>query len=99
MSPAREAATGRIGLRALGGAFGTPRFGDHETVVAVAGCDLIRRSVLGGEHVPITTLRDAAAWIGVEIDASRVERFDVPVAGDLDEALAVDEEASRWLAS
>ena len=97
ISPAREQVTGRIGLRALGGQFGTPPFGDDEVVVAVGGADLVRRDVRGEDRRAITTLAEGAAWLGVEIDPTRADRFDVPPAGDVAAKLAVDERASSWL--
>ena len=47
VSPAREAATGKIGLRYTRGGFGTPFFGDDEQV-RVEGTELVR--VRGGEQ-------------------------------------------------
>lgn len=99
ISPAREAVTGRIGLRAVDGAFGTPLFGDAEIQLRVEGVDLVRSTSSGEARTLITTLEEAAAFVGVDIDATRSDRFDVPAAGALDEKLDVDAAASAWLQS
>jgi hypothetical protein len=99
VSPAREAATGRIGLRAAAApaVLATPPFGDDERQILVHAGALEVRNVDGTRHRPLGSLADAAAWLGVEIDPTRPDRFDVPPPGDVDAPLAVDPEAARWL--
>ena len=63
ISPAREKETGRIGLRATPGGFGTPFFGEGEDVrVRVDGGELVRESREGERREPIE---------GIDADASR----------------------------
>jgi hypothetical protein len=98
VSPFREQHTGRIGLRSLGGRFGTPRVGDGEVVVAIEGAEIVRSTPAGEERFPITSLAAASTWLGVPLDPTRADRFDVPPAGDVEAPLDVDADASRWLA-
>jgi len=60
LCPARHAATGRIGLRWTLGGFGTPFFGDDRQV-------RVERGVLVADDrpAPLTTLGEAAAFVGV----------------------------------
>jgi len=99
VSPAREALTGRIGLRAAPGAIATPLFGDDEIRVAIEGDELVRAGNGSSERRSITTLTEAADFLAVELDATRSQRVDVPPIGNPDEKLAVDADASRWLAA
>ena len=62
-------------------------------VVGVDG----NRLVVDGAAAPITTLAAAADAVGIEPDLAQEEQFDVPPAGDLDAALAVDPDAARAL--
>ena len=91
ISPARKARTGRIGLRATGDGFATPPF-DDGSVIGVSGDRLLTAR---GE-APITTLRDAAALVGVELSADPGVGSDLPPF-DADEDLEVDDAASRSL--
>ena len=59
VSPAREAVTGRIGLRATPGGFGTPPFGEDEQL-RVEGAELVRRKGGVEQREPIDGV-DAAA--------------------------------------
>ena len=52
VSPARERANGKIGLRYTRGGFGTPFFGDDEQV-RVEGAELVRASRGGEEREPL----------------------------------------------
>jgi hypothetical protein len=62
ISPARERVTGRIGLRATPGGFGTPRFGDGEQV-RVEGTDLVFEDAAGAERrEPLEVDERAAAY-------------------------------------
>jgi hypothetical protein len=61
ISPAREKETGRIGLRATPGGFGTPFFGE-DVRVRVDGGELVRESRQGERREPVD---------GIDADASR----------------------------
>jgi hypothetical protein len=100
VSAAREAATGRIGLRSTAGGFGSPPFDDADgrtQVLRIEGRDLVIES--DGELLrsPITTLGEAAAQVGITPDPSRGGDFDVPDIGPLDEPLDIDLDASALL--
>ena len=87
MSPARERANGKIGLRYTRGGFGTPFFG-ADVQLRVIGDELV---VQTGEHersARISTLSRLAADIGGEL---------LPAGADDDEPLDVDAAASRFL--
>jgi hypothetical protein len=92
LGPARKARTGRIGLRPTGEGFGTPPFEDGSRI-AVRGDRLL---VDPGNAVPITTLRDAAGIVGVELSADPGVGRDLPPFQP-DVALEVDERASLAL--
>jgi hypothetical protein len=91
VSPAQRLANGEIVLRAAPGGFSTFEF-DGRTVV-VDGDELVAEGV---RH-PITSLRAAAAAVGIEPDVGQQELFDVPPYGDLDAPLRVDAAAARAL--
>jgi hypothetical protein len=65
LSPARHAATGRIGLRPHPGGLRTPPFGPDETMVAVELDELVVHRAGRLERRMLTTLREAAAFVGV----------------------------------
>lgn len=97
VSPARRRANGKLGLRWTFGGFGTPFFGADEQV-RVAGSQLVRERDGATHTAPITSLREAADFVlDAEPDTAWAEGFDVPLAGDLDAALPVDEAAAAWL--
>src|SRR3954468_3637427 len=74
IAPARKAATGRIGLRAVDGAFGTPLLPDG-TRALIRGDRLLREP--GGGAITITTVRAAATFLSVPVSE------DPGVGGDL----------------
>jgi hypothetical protein len=83
LSPARaQARGGKIGLRWTLGGFGTPFFGD-DVQLRVEGAELVRDDRDGARRAPLTTLREAGALAGLQLDDDR--------------ALDVDADASRWL--
>lgn len=65
LAPARHRVTGRIGLRAAEGGFGTPPFGDAPDAVRVVGTDLVIDHGTNERVVPITTVGAAAAAVGI----------------------------------
>lgn len=86
----RHAATGRFGLRALPGGFGTPMFGDE--VVRVSGRRLLheRGSEVFVADLATASLRDLAQLVGVDLEAPFEVGHDTPDLGDVDEPLAAD---------
>ena len=94
IAPERKARTGRIGLRPTGDGFGTPPFEDGSRVL-VRGDRLAR---VPGDAVPITTLRDAAGFLGLTLTDDPGVGHDLPpYAPDAD--LRVDAAASAALAA
>jgi len=61
ISPAREKVTGRIGLRATPGGFGTPVFGEEDVRVRVEGAELVREWPDREEREPIEGVDEAAS--------------------------------------
>jgi hypothetical protein len=87
--------TGRFGLRATPGGFGTPLFGDDE-VLRIDGVILLRerrvddRAVTEFHAVDRATLRDLAGFADVELDAGFSVGNDTPELGDPDTPLRID---------
>lgn len=92
LSPARKARTGRIGLRSTGDGFGTPPFDDGSRFVVRGD----RIAVEPGEGVPITTVRAAAEFLGIEPSEDPGVGHDLPPY-EPDADLVVDAEASLVL--
>ena len=91
IAPARLARAGEIGLVATAGGFGTPPLPDG-TAITVDGAELVD----GDRRSPITTLRDAAAFVGVGLTATPDVGSDLPPF-DPDAPLEVDEAAAHSL--
>jgi len=98
VAPARHQVTGRFGLRATPGGFGTPVFGDGIRV-RVDGPDLVVDEGESSRRTPITSMNAAAEFIGSKVDLETAAEHDSPPAGDLDEDLGIDAEAVAYLAS
>ena len=83
-------ASGRIGLRATEGGFGTPAFplGGRGRQVRVEGLDLVVVDDGHERRAPLTTVAAAAAFVGVEPGAPDVYPAATPV--DLDAPLPLD---------
>jgi hypothetical protein len=96
MAPARKAVTGRIGLRATPGEFGTPAFAADEQLW-VDSASLVRRRGGGTEAVDITSLGAAAAFAGVALSADPGIGQDPPPLGDADAPLTVEPAAAGAL--
>ena len=92
IAPARKSRNGRIGLRATGIGFGTPRF-DDGTRITVSG-DLL--AIDPGDRIPITTLRAAAKFIDISLTSDPGVGTDLPPYAP-DDDLMVDVHASRAL--
>ncbi len=88
ISPTRRRANGKIGLRYTLGGFGTPFFG-NDVQVRVAGETLIVQVAGRVQHGRLTTLADAAEFIGFDLT-----RHDLAGA---DQPLEVDAESSSFL--
>ncbi|MEO9174502.1 MAG: hypothetical protein ABI317_03230 [Gaiellales bacterium] len=100
VSPARRLATGNeIALAPTPGGFGTPA-GESWGQLRVAGDELVARRGAGDELVaPITSLRAAATFAGIEPDLAAATQFDVPPPGELDASLAIELASSELLAA
>ena len=101
LAPARYAATGKIGLRAVAGGFGTPPFpGPDGRDRQIFERDLAVHVRDGDDVVsaPITTLRAAAEFVGVTPGAP-AEVYTPVTALDLDAPLPIDRDADREIAN
>jgi hypothetical protein len=98
---ARHASTGRFGLVATPGGFGTAAFGDDHAVVRVADGVLVVERGAGVARRPVhgSSLADLAALAGVDLAAPFDVGHDTPPLGDVDEPLDVDPAAARLLGS
>jgi hypothetical protein len=100
LAPARYAATGRIGLRVVDGGFGTPPFETRDgttTQVCVRGVALVVVESGVERTAPITNVRAAAAFVGVEPGAP-ANVYEPATPLDLDRPLDVDPHAASELA-
>lgn len=100
VSPARRAATGKIGLRWTRGGFGTPYFvsaAGADTQVRVEGPHLVVQTTGPLRAEPITSLRGAGELVGHAPDPADRGEFDVEAMPDPDQALAVDEAGVAFL--
>lgn len=97
VAEARRLATTKFGLRYTRGGFGTPFFGDDEQVRVEHGALVHQR---GGQvdHAPITSLRAAADFLGIEPGTDAGEH-DSPPLGDLHADLGTTAEAGAFLAA
>jgi hypothetical protein len=103
----RQALTGKIGLRATPGGFGTPAAGPEPEVVRVTGARLVRErtgATAASTSLDLTeaSLADAALVAEVDLAAALDVGHDTPSLGDPDAALSVDLAAAvalgRWFA-
>ncbi len=95
VAEARRVTNGKFGLRYTHGGYGTPFFGDDRQV-RVEGSSII---VQHGDEVrsaPITTVGEAARFVGVEPGTEAAEP-DSPELGDLDSLLLVTDEVGAFL--
>jgi hypothetical protein len=99
LAAALHASTGRIGLRQATGGFATPPFPSPHgpRQIGVDGTELVDRDDRGERRTGLTTMRAAAAFIGVEPGApARVYPPATPL--DLDAPLVVDGPSAARLA-
>ena len=96
IAPVRYVATGRFGLRATTGGFGTPPFDGRQ--IRVEGVDLVDDGDGEIRREPITSLSAAAAFLRSEIDPETAAEHDSPAVGDVDAHLKIDPAAAAVLA-
>ena len=97
LAPTRYRVTGRMGLRATSGGFGTPEF--EGRVVRLEGVSLVHED---GEEVttePVTTLDRACDFFGIPYQVDWFPDFGDPLPPlDPDEDLALDPEGTAFVA-
>ncbi len=91
--------TGRFGLRATPGGFGTPAFGEDVETLRVAAGTLVRERGGTSERTPLdgTSLRQLARFAGTRLDPAFRVGGDTPDPGDTHAPLAVDAKAAAVL--
>ena len=97
VSPARYAVTGKIGLRQSPGGFATPPFGDTDRVIAVDLDHLVVTDQSESRRTPITTIADAARFVGITPGAPR-ELYTPNTPLEPDAVLSVDLDAVEVVA-
>jgi hypothetical protein len=95
VSPARHRMTGRIGLVATPGGFGTPEFGEGERV-RVDGVELVHEHPGSTRRVHLSTLAAAADFLGIPLGPTGVYTPVTALAPDAE--LAVGAESAAVLA-
>ena len=96
LAAARYQAEGRIGLRPLEHGFGTPTFDGRR--VEVLGVDLVLFDGIDEQREPITTLRSAGTFVGIEPGMSPAV-YTPATPLDLDAGLEVDPDAAAAIAA
>ena len=100
LAAALHDATGRIGLRVTPGGFGTPAFpgAGTERQVRIDGTDIVVNHGVSERRGPLLTVRQAAAFVGIEPGAPRSVytpatplEADAPLAIDPSAAAAIHE--------
>jgi hypothetical protein len=100
MAPRRYAVTGRLGLQWTPGGFGTPPYAtaDGDEHVRVEGDRLVVQTGDDVHSQGITTVRDAARFVGVDYREQWFDDFHDPLdPADSDQPLAVDKAAGDAL--
>jgi hypothetical protein len=95
VAEARRQANTKFGLRFTQGGFGTPFFGD-DVQVRVEGDQLLVQERDRVRFTQLTTLREAAAFVGAEPGSAAAEH-DSPGLDDLDRRLATRAEVGDFL--
>lgn len=95
LAPARQRANGKIGLRFTRDGFGTPFFG-HDRQVRVERGDLVVEREEGLQRAAITTLGDAARFVGLSAGEAS-DAAASTTAFDAEQVLAVDPQAAQAL--
>lgn len=99
LARARHAATGKFGLRATPGGFGTPAFGPDVEVLRVDAGELVRERGGRAAVTPMSgqTLAELAAFAGVDLTAAFSAGLETRPIGDVNEPLAVGPRAALAL--
>ncbi|MEO8696117.1 MAG: hypothetical protein ABI658_21550 [Acidimicrobiales bacterium] len=97
VSPALYAATGKIGLRQSPGGIATPPFGDTARVIAIDLDHLVVTDQNGSRRTPITTIADAARFVGITPGAPS-ELYNPNTPLEPDSPLTADRDAVEVLA-
>ncbi len=97
----RAEVSGRFGLRATPGGFGTPAFGDGPEVVRVTGLTIVHETGAESERMAIggSTLRQMASFVGADIESEFSCGEDTPAVGDPDTAVDPDPGTAGVLAA
>ncbi|MXW95625.1 MAG: hypothetical protein F4110_08410 [Acidimicrobiaceae bacterium] len=95
VAEARYQCNGKFGLRYVRGGFGTPFFGD-DVQVRVAGDRLVVQEAGQARAAPITTLREAGEFVGVD-PGTTAREHDSPDLGDIDRPLDTRAEVGEFL--
>jgi hypothetical protein len=100
LARARFAATGKFGLRATPGGFGTPAFGQEIEVIRVAETTLVRERSGRAFSMPLNgfTLAELAAFVDADLSVPFDVGHDSPPLGDPTQPVVVDETTARELA-
>jgi hypothetical protein len=100
LARARFTATGRFGLRATPGGFGTPAFGEGVEVLRVAGTLLVRERDGHASAMELrgATLAGLAAFAGADLSTSFKAGDDSPPLGDPDQPVTFEPDAAAVLA-
>ena len=95
----RHEVTGRFGLRPSPGGLATPAFGPPEAIEVVRTCGGVLVVERGGRarHEALTTLRQAAEMVGVDLAEPFSVGDDTPALLDPDAPLPVDDDAAHML--
>ena len=93
----RFAISGRFGLRASPGGIAAPAFGPPPESLRTAGLSLVREVAGDAVHAPMhgATLRELAAFGGVDLETVFSVGAGTPAMGDPDAALGFDADAMR----
>lgn len=97
LSPARQQANGKIGLRFTYRGVGTPFFGADQQV-RVEDDLLVVQAGDAATARRLTTMREAATAAAVTLDPSRADGFDAPPFGDPDAPFEIGVASARVLA-
>jgi hypothetical protein len=101
----RHAATGRFGLRATPGGFGTPAFGSDGALEVLRTDGAVLVHEVGGEvrswPMPGASLRELASAVGADLATELSVGHDTPPIGDPEAPLEIDpaeaERLGAWL--
>lgn len=96
----RHEVTGRFGLRATPGGFGTPAFGDPLEVVRISGSALVHEVGTESAAVAISgsSLRRLAEFAGTDLDHPFSAGTDTPAVGDPDVPIELEDTTVAFLA-